>query len=149
MQQYNFKKIGTDEIEIIKKLFISVFTIDPWNDAWSDLKQLHMYLLDLIDQNNSLTYGLFENDELIGVSMGHIKHWYSGTEYHIDELCIKTSLQGRGIGTCFLKKIEETIKAMGVDQILLHTEINAPAYEFYLKKGYIELKNHVTFTKKI
>ena len=106
---YDFKKIGTNEIEIIKELFIGVFTIEPWNDDWSNQEQLNLYLLDLIGQSNSLTYGLFENGKLIGVSMGHIKHWYSGTEYYIEELCIQTNKQGNGIGTYFLKEIEKAI----------------------------------------
>ena len=100
---YDFKKIGINEIEIIKELFAGVFTIEPWNDDWSNQEQLNLYLLDLIGQSNSLTYGLFENGKLIGVSMGRIKHWYSGTEYYIEELCIQTNKQGNGIGTLFLK----------------------------------------------
>ena len=106
---YDFKKIGINEIEIIKELFTGVFTIEPWNDDWSDKEQLNLYLLDLIGQNNSLTYGLFDSDNLIGVSMGHIKHWYSGTEYYIEELCIQTDKQGNGIGTYFLKEIEDNL----------------------------------------
>ena len=47
--------------------------------------QLHLYIQDLVGQSNSLTFGLFEGTELIGISMGHIKHWYTGTEYFIDE----------------------------------------------------------------
>lgn len=60
-----------------------------------------------------------ENEKLIGVSMGHIKHWYSGTEYYIDELCIQTDKQGNGIGTYFLKEIEKGIKEIGLVQIFL------------------------------
>lgn len=45
---YNYKKIGMDEIEIIKELFTSVFTIEPWNDDWSDQEQLDLYLSDLV-----------------------------------------------------------------------------------------------------
>ncbi|MBP1548217.1 MAG: N-acetyltransferase, partial [Clostridia bacterium] len=82
-KKYDFKRIGVSETEIIKELFTGVFTIAPWNDDWSDGEQLDLYIQDLIGQNNSLTYGLFENGKLIGLSMGHIKHWYSGTEYYI------------------------------------------------------------------
>lgn len=76
-----FKKLSIDDLESIRSLFVSVFTTEPWNDDWSDTKQLNMYLNDLIGQSNSLTYGMYEGNELIGVSMGHIKHWYTGTEY--------------------------------------------------------------------
>ena len=146
---YYFKRIGMNEKEMIKDLFISVFTVEPWNDDWSNQEQLNLYLSDLIGQNNSLTYGLFEEDKLIGVSMGHIKHWYSGTEYCIDELCIQTDKQGNGLGAFFLKEIEKAIKEIGLVQIFLQTENNVPAYSFYQKKGFCELKEHVSFVKQV
>ncbi len=118
---YSFKRIGMNEIEVIKKLFTGVFTIEPWNDDWSNKEQLDLYLSDLVGQSNSLVYGLFEDDKLIGISMGHIRHWYSGTEYYIDELCIQTDKQGNGIGTYFIKEIEKAIKEIGVVQIFLQT----------------------------
>ncbi len=36
--------------------------------------------------------------------MGNIRHWYAGTEYYINEFCIKTDEQGSGLGTYFLDK---------------------------------------------
>ena len=73
-----FKEVGVNEIEEIQELFYGVFTIEPWYDDWSNEKQLRLYLMDLIGQKNSLTYGLYDGNRLIGISMGHIKHWYSG-----------------------------------------------------------------------
>ena len=70
------KEININNIEEIKSLFAEIFTKEPWNDDWSDLTQLHEYIMDLIGNSNSLTLGLFENDELIGLSMGSIMHWY-------------------------------------------------------------------------
>ena len=37
------KRIGIEQKEAIKKLFVSVFTIEPWNDDWSDDNQLDCY----------------------------------------------------------------------------------------------------------
>ncbi len=146
---YTFMEIGTGETEEIKNLFTSVFTEEPWNDDWSDPEQLHAYILDLVGQSNSLTYGLYEDGELIAVSMGRIKHWYSGTEYCIDELCVKEEKQGRGIGTAFLRMIEAGIKGIGAVHIFLETEKDVPAYGFYTKNGYHELENHVAFSKRV
>lgn len=147
--QYSFKRIGLNETEKIKELFRSVFTAEPWNDDWSDTEQLNDYLHDLTGQGNSLTYGLYDGGELIGVSMGHIRHWYSGTEYCIDEFCIKTDRQGTGAGTYFLKEIEKAMKEIGLVQIFLQTEKNVPAYRFYEKNGFWELKEHVSFAKDL
>ena len=146
---FDFKRIGIDEIDYVRELFIGVFTIAPWNDDWSDLKQLNLYLNDLMGQNNSLSYGLFENGELIGVSMGRIKHWHTGTEYCIDEFFIKANKQGKGLGTHFLEEMEKELKKMGIFHAFLQTEQNVPAYGFYQKNAFIELKKHVSFVKKI
>ena len=146
---YVFKRIGPDEKEKIKELFTGVFTHEPWNDDWSDEKQLDLYITDLTGQHYSLTYGLYENEELIGVSMGYVKHWYTGTEYMIDELCIRTDKQGAGAGTYFLQQIETAVKDLGLKHIFLQTEVDVPAYGFYKKNGFTELTGHVSFAKEL
>lgn len=86
--KYCSKQLDINAFSIIKELFVSVFSNEPWNDDWSNENQPHLYIQDLVGQSNSLTFGLFEETELIGISMGHIKHWYTGTEYYINELCM-------------------------------------------------------------
>ena len=143
------KQLSVDDKEAIKDLFISVFTGEPWNDDWSDSKQLDQYLEDLCGQGYSLAFGLYDDGELIGLSMGYIKHWYTGTEYIINELCIKTDRQGSGAGSFFLTQIEKAIKEMGLKQIFLLTDRDVPAYHFYKKNGYAEVSSLVPFAKSI
>ena len=149
MMRYYFKRLDESEIVMIKELFVSVFTKEPWNDDWSDENQLELYLHDLVGQSNSLTFGLYEENELIAISMGHIRHWYSGTEYYIDELGVSTSKQGKGVGTLFLDEIERACKGLGFIYIFLLTENNVLAYEFYKKRRFHELKNNVAFVKEL
>ena len=138
------RTLTIDNIEEIKSFFFDIFTKEPWNDDWSNDNQLHAYIMDLIGNPNSLALGFFEDGTMVGLSMGCIKHWYSGTEYCIDEFCVKTEEQGRGIGTRFLKEIEAFIKQKGIKQIFLQTERNVPAYNFYKKNGFFEIEDHVT-----
>lgn len=147
LKMYCIKKLGIQEKLIVKELFKSVFTAEPWNDDWSDEKQLDLYMTDLMGQSNSLTYGFFEDEELLGVSIGRIRHWFSGTEYNIDELFIKTEKQGNGLGTYFIKEIEKEVKKIGISIIFLQTESTVPAFDFYRKNRYNELKTHVSFAK--
>ena len=147
---YTLKKLSIDDKEDIKAVFVSVFTKEPWCDDWSDKEQLDLYICDLIGQSYSLTYGLYDDtDELIGISLGYIKHWYSGTEYIINELCIKTERQGAGAGTFFISAIEKAIKELGLKHIFLLTDSNVPAYEFYKKNGFVESETNVAFSKSI
>ncbi len=147
--KYCFKQLDESAASIIKELFVSVFSAEPWNDDWSNENQLDLYIHDLISQNNSLTFGLYEGAELIGISMGHIKHWYTGTEYYIDELCVSTSKQGKGVGTLFVNEIEKACKELGLTHIFLLTEKNVPAFTFYKKQRFYELKNNVAFAKEL
>lgn len=86
---------------------------------------------------------------MIGLAMGCIRHWYEGTEYHIDELCISTNMQGKGIGTEFIRQIADCMGGEGISRIFLQTDRNMPAYEFYKKRGFEELQNHVSFVKPV
>ena len=143
----SIKRLSIKDKEIITDVFTSVFTKEPWNDDWSDTNQLDMYINDLVGQNYSLTYGLFEDDELIGISLGYVKHWYRGTEYIINEFCVKTDRQGAGAGSFFIAEIEKAIKEMGLKQIFLLTDSNVPAYNFYKKNGFVECTTNVAFAK--
>lgn len=145
---YTLKRLGPEDREAIKDVFVSVFTREPWCDDWSDAEQLDLYIRDLTGQSYSLAYGLFDSaGEMIGISLGYIKHWYTGTEYVINELCIRTDRQGAGAGTFFIREIEKAIKALGLKQIFLLTDSNVPAYAFYRKNGFAASETNVAFSK--
>ncbi|MDO5120156.1 MAG: GNAT family N-acetyltransferase [Coriobacteriales bacterium] len=141
------KELGSSDYEEIKALFRSVFTQPPWNDDWSNEAQLDEYLQDLMGARTPLTLGLIENGELIGVSLGNIRHWYEGTEYYVDELCIRTDLQGKGYGTQFLALIEEHLKGLDLHVIYLTTDRDVPAFPFYLSRGFKEAPTDVALYK--
>ncbi len=143
------KELGMRDIGELKQLFSGIFSAEPWNDDWSDDLQLHSYIEELIGNSNSVAFGLFSGGELIGASMGSIKHWWQGTEYHIDEFFIKTAEQGKGLGTGFLEAIEESVRSKGVTRIFLQTDRHAPAYKFYLKNGFTDMTDHVSLVKNI
>ena len=146
---YTFKQLSIDDMKSVKALFRSVFMAEPWNDDWSDDTQLTLYLSEIMEQTNSLSFGLFEENELIGISLGVLKHWFSGMEYKIEELCIKTDKQGKGAGSFFLAQIEKAVKEKGVKYIDLQTGNDVPAFDFYKKNGFTHQTNNVFFAKEL
>lgn len=143
------KKLSKADKDLITIFFKEVFTKEPWNDDWSDEQQLDQYIMELIGNSNSMTLGFFEDAKMVGLAMGYIRHWYEGTEYHIDELCITTNMQGKGIGTEFIKQIEGYMKTEGLSRIFLQTDRNMPAYEFYKKRRFVEMPDQVSFIKAL
>ena len=141
------RELSIADLEKIKKLFVSVFSSPPCEEDWSDEEQLDEYLKDLIEVRNSLIYGLYE-DDLVGISIGKIKHWCGGTEYFIEEMCIRNDHQGKGYGKEFFSLIEDKLKDRGLNQIYLTTDRDKPAYRFYKKLGFRELPELTSFFKE-
>ncbi|HEL9645844.1 TPA: GNAT family N-acetyltransferase [Streptococcus suis] len=143
------KELCFSDMGMVKELFLSVFSQEPWNDDWSDEEQLDCYLGDLLGHPRALCFGLFDQDKLIALSLGYIRYWYEGTEYRIEELCISRHYQGRGIGQDFLKRIEEQLVERKIVHILLQTERTLPAFFFYKKCGFHTLEEDVSMVKKV
>ena len=143
------KELTIKDIDIIKSFFKDVFMREPWNDDWSDDEQLHMYITDIMGNRNSLAFGLFEVEDLMGIALGNIKHWYTGTEFFVEEFCIKTEMQGKGLGTEFLRLLEESLREKEIKTIFLMTGKTMPAFAFYRKNGFEEIINHVSLKKDI
>ena len=144
-----FRVLTIQDKDSVTALFKDVFTQDPWNDDWSDPEQLSAYIDDLIGQSNSLTIGYYRNEELIGLSMGRIKHWYQGTEYCIDEFCVAGRFQNKGIGSRFLREIEAYLADRGIRHIFLLTDRDVPAHAFYLKNGFRECGGNIALAREI
>ncbi len=141
------KALSIKNKEEIKTLFSSVFTKDPWNDDWSNTEQLEKYITGIIGNRDSIALGFFDEGKLIGIAIGNIIHWYKGSEYYIREFCISTDEQGKGFGSIFLSLIQDYLKAADIHTILLSTNLNTPAYSFYIKNNFTELETERFFYK--
>lgn len=76
------------------------------------------------------------DEKIVALSIGMKKPWIKGMEYYIDELCVSYELQGKGIGSSFIKEIEHDIKQLGMNGILLLTEKDYPSEKFYIHNGF-------------
>ena len=142
-----FIRLDESYLEQAAALYKSAFAGEPWNDDWSDEEQLRAYISDIACQQNSLNFGLISGGQLVAIALGSTRHWWEGTNYNLEELCISPDMQGRGIGTRFLVQIESELKALGIAGIFLQTDIDKPSYRFYRKNGFGELTKHVSFFK--
>lgn len=81
------------------------------------------------------------------MSIGMKKPWINGAEYYIDQFCVRTDLQGKGVGSYFLKLIEDEIRKEQMNAIILSTERGFPSERFYLKNGFMPVDGLITFIK--
>jgi aminoglycoside 6'-N-acetyltransferase I len=131
------------------ELYRSAFMREPWNDDWSRTEQLAEYIRDISECRSSLNYGLIIDGKLAALSIGTVRHWWEGTNYAVEEFCVSPGMQHQGLGTRFLKMIEEDILRRGISGIFLQTENDKPSYLFYRKNGFDEMTSHVSFYKRL
>ncbi|WP_430611265.1 GNAT family N-acetyltransferase [Enterococcus sp. DIV0876] len=131
-------------------MYIDVFSAEPWNDLLTE-PQITGYVTALMEMNTFLGYGLLnkETNELLGYAIGFVKPWYQGTEYVIDTFLIASDHQSQGLGSSFIRLIEEELRQKGIPTILLDTETAMPAFQFYAKNGFKPLPDNVTLYRSI
>ena len=115
------REICLAHVKEISQLFNEIFSREPWNDEWNE-EDLSIYMHDLVGNRLSLSIGLYDGDQLIGIALGRIKHWYNGREFWIDEFGIMTDEQSKGLGTQFMDLVVDYTKKRGIDRIMLITE---------------------------
>ena len=147
----NIKFITLDETYIsqMAELYKRSFAGEPWNDDWSDEKQLLEYMAEISGGYHALNFGLVMDGELVALSVGEIRHWWEGTNYNIEEFCVDPKLQGQGIGSSFMKMIETEVKKRDLAGIFLQTDNDKPAFSFYHKNGFFNLDTHVSLYKNL
>ena len=133
----------------LAELYRSAFNGEPWKDDWSDTDQLYEYIKDVSGYFQGVNYGLLIDGKLSALSLGTIRHWWEGTNYNIEEFCVDPNIQGKGVGSRFMKLIEEDIKKQGIAGIFLQTDSDKPSYGFYHKNGYNDLGKHVSLYKSV
>ncbi len=129
------------------KLYKSAFSGAPWNDDWSDEEQLTEYIKEKSGGFRAINYGMLLEGALVALSLGQITHWWEGTNYVLEELCVSPDVQGTGIGTRFMGLIEEDLKKRDAKGIFVQTDSDKPAYTFYHKNGFKDSSKHVSLFK--
>ncbi len=143
------KRVGMAEREAMMAVIEDAFAGAPWYDNWQDRGQVSRYISDLVGQPNSLALGLFIDDQLMAVALGRVIHWYAWTQYRIDDLGVRTVMQGKGFGSRLLKAVEQYAAGHGIDCIVLRTNRQAAAYRFYLRNGYQRHDDEVCLKKQV
>jgi len=149
MEKISLIELKESDLPRMAELYREAFAGRPWNDDWSDANQLSEYMKDISKAYHALNYGLLMDGKLVGMSVGKISHWWEGTNYNIEELCISPSYQGQGIGSRFLALIEQRVREMGLAGIFLQTDHDKPSYRFYHKNGFQDLDMHVSLYKSV
>lgn len=147
MENIVLVKIEEDMIDQCVDLYMATFSKEPWFDIYESRDQVLNFIYNHYRNNYFVGYGAMFNNKLVALSIGMKKPWINGFEYYIDEFCVSYELQGRAIGSWFIKAIEDDIRKQGMNAIILNTEKDYPAQVFYEKNGFKVLDDLIFLAK--
>jgi GNAT superfamily N-acetyltransferase len=149
MENLIFKKMKRKKIVECADLYIDTFSRYPWNDVFDSREKVINFFKNHLRYKGHLCYMVILDNKVIALCLGMKKPWIDGIEYYIDEFCVKYDLQGRGIGSWFIQKVEEDIKKHGMTGMLLNTQRGYPSQKFYEKNGFHTIRNLLVLAKKL
>lgn len=144
----NIRLYKATDFECCLNTFIDVFNKAPWHDEWTK-QTAYQYLRDFINTPGFKAVVVYDDKKLIGFVFGHIKHWWQGNEFFIQEMCVLQEQQNKGIGSKLMDYMLQSLKIDDVVTVSLLTDRGIPAENFYKKSGFEEIERLVFYSKDV
>jgi GNAT superfamily N-acetyltransferase len=115
----------------------------------TDLEILRKRQIEMFEFENYKCFGFYEKEKLLAISSGWITvRLYSGKQLEIDNVIVNPKIQSKGIGSKFIKLLENWATENDCMTVELNTYTqNSRSHKFYYNQGYNILGFH--FQKQI
>jgi len=139
---------GADHLDGCAELYASVFASEPWNEPWTAERArerlAEIYYAPAFEGLVCTAGGKF-----VGLAMGNAVRRAAGRGFYLHELCVRTEMQGAGVGKRLLARLEDRLRVACVGSIFLVTGLEIPATGFYTKNGYGEVSSMTAMAKAL
>ncbi|HEB93094.1 MAG TPA: GNAT family N-acetyltransferase [Gammaproteobacteria bacterium] len=120
----------------------------PWNEEWS-MEDAFERLSDFLACPKSIAIKVLQNENMCGFVFGKILQWNGSTSYDLEEICVSSDLQKKGVGKKLMGRLEEVLVEKGVSKIHLITQRDSVPSSFYSSLGFSAIQNLVIMGKNI
>lgn len=127
------RKITKKDLKSVGELIKEAFNKAPYNDGWTD-KSVKIMLENLY----KIGYGFVSliDEKIVGVIFVRDDPYAKGLYVVVEQLVVKKSVQGKGIGRALVKEIEKVAKKKKAHTVYLYTHKDSEAIKFYVRLGY-------------
>lgn len=148
-QELKFRKFSIEDTDKCVKLFKEVFSNYPWYDNWISEDMAKDYLTELIKNPVFEGFIAYEGLKVVAACFGHKRSWWMGNEFFIDEFFVAGIKQGNGIGTKLMNYVKNSLIKDDCRRLILLTNKEIPAEEFYIKNGFYTNKNRIIMINEL
>ena len=130
------RELKADDLMACSDLYSQVFSGSPWSENWNKEKAYER--LSHFQRSEGFIGLVAEDEKIKAFVLGNAEPFLDGYWFYLREMCVSRKIQGQGVGTKFLNKLNETLETHKVKNIYLATDRNIPAAKFYEKNGFIQ-----------
>lgn len=130
-----FEPFTEGHLDAATEMFVEVFAAEPWNELWPH-ESARRRLRDIVQSPGFVGRSVFREGEFIGFVLGRLELYRNEQHFYLQEMCVSTRLQRRGVGRRMLANLEEVLREAGCSQIYLLTARESPAERFYAANGF-------------
>lgn len=130
-----FKVMTRENLDQVVDLYVGAFNGAPWHDKWT-VETAKKRLGQMIGCEDSLGLIAYEHNKVVGMALGNKEYYYDAVHFHFKELCVDTTIKGKGIGSQLVDEMVRRVKADGVTEMLLWTLRCNEMLGFYQKQHF-------------
>ncbi|QXE02310.1 GNAT family N-acetyltransferase [Terribacillus sp. DMT04] len=141
----NMRACMESDLKVCSDIFVNVFREEPWNEAWTP-EAAQQYLKDFYHTPGFTGILAVESQDIIGFIFGVNRKWWSGDEFFINEMCVRSDQQSKGTGKALMNYLLRTTDA---ETISLLTDRGLPAETFYKRNGFNEIERIMFLSRDV
>jgi len=137
------------DLNACAKIFTAAFQAPPIGYDWLTIEKARRYLHDLTRKPGFLGFTYFAEESVVAFCFGIIDDYFLKTQYEIEEVAVLPLYHRHGVGSAMLSAVEDQLTKRNVAFVHLRTSRNIPAYDFYVRNGYTDVKDNTSLMKPL
>ncbi|WP_199868555.1 GNAT family N-acetyltransferase [Virgibacillus senegalensis] len=147
--KYQARLLMKSDLLRCSDLYTEVFNSPPWNDGWEQ-QIAQERLTDIFHHPKFVGFGAFSKEgNLLGFLLGYSEKWVKANHFYLNEMCVASAYQGRGIGSGLIDKLANYCDDHAINSIFLLTAREGLAEVFYKKNGFENITGLVMMAKRL
>lgn len=143
-----FKPLQLSDIHLLATGYVQYFNIEE-QATWT-IKTASRKLDQLINRIDMIGFILYQDETIIGFSIGQLIQFDDGIVFELNEILIYKQFQNQGYGSLLLEKMEKEAIQNGAFRVQLFSINDDEHHHFYnLKHKYQDASNMLWKTKAL
>jgi len=136
------RNVAPSDLDALTSVFISCFNEPPWNDGWT-FEAARERLGAILASRFFCGAMAWIDEEPVGLVLGQKERWVDAFHFNLQEMCVRSSHQRRGLGRALLNHLKQELQRDGVSKMYLITSPDGPADAFYSAAGFYRSRGRI------